>query len=80
MVTWHVKATECLLLWPPLVYIVMWLLINPEITEKSDEMVVADEGCLSFPGESKKIERHKSVYIKYKDDYGELKGDLRIYE
>jgi len=40
------------------------ILINPKITEKSEEMFGFMEGCLSFPGRMVKTMRHKSVMVK----------------
>ena len=40
------------------------VLINPEIVEKSEEMFGFIEGCLSFPNESIKTQRHKWVKVK----------------
>jgi len=42
-------------------------LINPEITRKSVETEVIEEGCLSFPGLWLKIKRAKEVEIQAKD-------------
>ncbi len=40
------------------------VLINPEITWRSDEMKVAEEGCLSVPTIYDKVERHASVKVQ----------------
>tara|TARA_R110000744_G_scaffold145430_1_gene258058 strand:+ start:139 stop:747 length:609 start_codon:yes stop_codon:yes gene_type:complete len=40
------------------------VLINPEIIEKSEEMFGFMEGCLSFPNETIKTQRHKWVKVK----------------
>ena len=40
------------------------VLINPEIIEKSKEMFVFQEGCLSFPGDQVRTNRHKWVKVK----------------
>ena len=40
------------------------ILINPKIVEKSEEMFVFMEGCLSFPDEAVKTQRHKWVKVK----------------
>ncbi|QOD37844.1 peptide deformylase [Candidatus Wolbachia massiliensis] len=42
-------------------------MINPEITELSDEQVVLKEGCLSIPEQSHEIRRPKYLTVKYKD-------------
>lgn len=41
------------------------VMVNPEITFTSKEKAVANEGCLSLPGEEYKIERAKKVRFKY---------------
>ena len=40
------------------------VLINPEITWRSDELRVAEEGCLSVPTIYEKVERHASVKVQ----------------
>ncbi|UUX96420.1 peptide deformylase [Aquabacterium sp. J223] len=40
------------------------VLINPEILERSEERVVADEGCLSVPQVYDKVERHARVRVR----------------
>ena len=47
------------------------VLINPEIVEKSDETVIAEEGCLSVPGIFDGVERSKEVQVSYLDLKGE---------
>ncbi len=42
-------------------------LINPEIVEKSKEMIEIEEGCLSFPNQFGKVVRHKRVKVKALD-------------
>lgn len=42
-------------------------LVNPKIVEKSKDMEVSDEGCLSCPGVSAPVMRHKSVKVEYFD-------------
>jgi peptide deformylase len=42
-------------------------IVNPEILEISDEMIEADEGCLSLPGQRISISRPKYIKIKYLD-------------
>ena len=39
------------------------VLINPKIIEKSEEMFAFMEGCLSFPNETIKTQRHKWVKV-----------------
>lgn len=45
-------------------------LINPAITERSDELLTTPEGCLSFPGESGIVTRPKSVTVQAQDRDG----------
>ena len=45
-------------------------LINPEIIKKSKEKILAEEGCLSFPGLFLKIKRAKEVEVKALDVEG----------
>ncbi len=40
------------------------VLINPEIIEKSEEMFAFGEGCLSFPDDYVRTQRHKWVKVK----------------
>jgi peptide deformylase len=40
------------------------VLINPEIVERSAEMRVAEEGCLSVPQIYDKVERHARVKVR----------------
>lgn len=40
------------------------VLINPEIIQRSDEMIVWEEGCLSVPTVYDKVERHARVRFR----------------
>ena len=40
------------------------VLINPEIVWRSDELVVAEEGCLSVPAIYDSVERHARVEVR----------------
>lgn len=40
------------------------VLINPEIIERSEEMMVGDEGCLSVPSIYDRVERHARVKVR----------------
>ncbi len=40
-------------------------LINPEIIWKSDEMEIAEEGCLSLPDVWLQVARHEEIVLKY---------------
>jgi peptide deformylase len=46
------------------------VLINPELTWTSDEMLVGDEGCLSVPTIYDKVERHTAVKVVALDGEG----------
>ena len=46
---------------------------NPMIISKSDETVVMEEGCLTFPFLFLKITRPRKVVVKYTDENNELK-------
>ena len=45
-------------------------LVNPEIVERSEEIEVADEGCLSIQGITVPVERSLEVTIVGKDETG----------
>ncbi|MFT0545659.1 peptide deformylase [Allopusillimonas ginsengisoli] len=47
------------------------VLINPEITWKSDEVQVYEEGCLSVPGVYDEVERAASIRVKALNENGE---------
>ncbi len=43
----------------------LYVLINPEITEMSQETICAEEGCLSIPGYVGQVERAAQVTVRY---------------
>ena len=43
------------------------VMINPEILERSEEQVTAEEGCLSIPGIHENVPRSVKIKIKYLD-------------
>jgi peptide deformylase len=45
------------------------VMINPEIIEKSDETIVQEEGCLSFPGIHEKVTRAAGIRVRYLDEH-----------
>ena len=49
--------------------------INSEIIETSEETMIAEEGCLSFPGLYFKVERPTKVKLKYLDENFEEKEE-----
>ena len=46
-------------------------LVNPVITEVSEELICGEEGCLSLPGIWEKVERHAEVTVEYSDLQGQ---------
>ncbi len=51
-------------------------MVNPEIREFGEEVLVAEEGCLSLPGQYGKVERFKQVRVQFFD----LDGERQILE
>ena len=47
------------------------VLINPELIEKSEEMTLVDEGCLSVPEVYDKVPRHARVRVRALDRSGD---------
>ena len=47
------------------------VLINPELTAKSDDMSIGDEGCLSVPTIYDKVPRHARVTVRALNRAGE---------
>ena len=45
-------------------------LVNPTIVERSDEPLIWEEGCLSFPELFEKVERSARVRVAYVDRHG----------
>lgn len=43
-------------------------LINPQTVAKSYEMQSGEEGCLSYPGVTAEVVRHRWVEVAYRDD------------
>ena len=48
-------------------------LVNPEITYRSKETSVYEEGCLSLPGQFAEVERPAECSVKYIDYFGKEK-------
>lgn len=44
------------------------IIINPEIIEKSEEMMTLWDDCMSFPNLLVRVKRHKKIRIKYLDE------------
>jgi peptide deformylase len=49
------------------------VLINPELVEKSEEMMLGDEGCLSVPDIYDKVPRHARVRVRAADRSGQVR-------
>ena len=45
---------------------------NPKIVSESDESILMDEGCLSYPGIWLKVKRPDSIEASYEDEHGKL--------
>jgi peptide deformylase len=48
-----------------------WPLVNPEITERSEEKIVVWDACLSFLSIFMQVERHREITVRYQDLRGE---------
>jgi peptide deformylase len=48
-----------------------WPLINPEITQRSEETVVVWDACLSFLSIFMQVERHREITVRYQNLDGE---------
>ncbi|MFA7718043.1 MAG: peptide deformylase, partial [Candidatus Absconditabacterales bacterium] len=46
------------------------IMINPNITERSAEMIITEEACLSVPDVYGKVKRHKSITVEFMDNKG----------
>lgn len=46
------------------------ILINPEITKKSDALLESEEGCLSVPGVFGLVKRHKKISVRALNRHG----------
>ena len=42
----------------------LYVVVNPEIVARSDEMVDGTEGCLSLPGYAGNVKRHSAVTVR----------------
>jgi peptide deformylase len=47
---------------------------NPKVVSMSDEMVLMDEGCLSYPLLTLKINRPKEIMVEYQDFNGQIRN------
>jgi len=48
----------------------LMVLVNPELTWRSEELELGEEGCLSLPAVHLEIERHAQVRVKAQDQTG----------
>lgn len=48
----------------------LYVVINPEITRPSPDMIIGIEGCLSIPGLVGEVNRHESLVVKGLNRYG----------
>jgi peptide deformylase len=64
----------------------LFVLVNPEIVEKSEEMVLGVEGCLSVPDLVGEVDRHEKITVKAVNRHGhpiKIKADgwmARIFQ
>jgi peptide deformylase len=45
------------------------VMINPVIVERSEEEIILEEGCLSFPGIHEKVKRAARIRVTYLDEH-----------
>jgi peptide deformylase len=49
-----------------------WIgMVNPEVIETSNTLLLAEEGCLSYPSFAQKVERPESALVKFFSPLGE---------
>jgi peptide deformylase len=53
-----------------------WPLINPEITERSQEKIIVWDACLSFLSIFMQVERHREIRVRYQN----LDGKTREFD
>lgn len=46
-------------------------MINPKIVDKSKEMILREEACISLPNSTGMVRRHKSINIEFIDTKGQ---------
>ena len=49
----------------------LYAVVNPEITRKSAETELGNEGCLSVPGFNGEVERHLAITVKGQNRHGQ---------
>jgi len=58
---------------PKLITINQFVLVNPKITWRSQEIVVEKEGCLSIEGKLFDVPRYQKIHLEYQDENGNKK-------
>ena len=48
-------------------------MINPEVIFKGKKLAERNEGCLSYPGVVARVERPKTIRVRYEDENRETK-------
>jgi peptide deformylase len=48
-----------------------YVIVNPEIVKRSEELVTDVEACLSVPELAGEVERHQSIVVKAQDRHGQ---------
>ena len=48
------------------------VMFNPIIVDQSEEQILIEEGCLSFPGLFIKVKRPESIRVRFADSNGEI--------
>ena len=54
------------------------LVINPEITWRSEEMFTLWDDCMSFPDLLVKVLRHRSISVRFLDERGSMQIWTRL--
>ena len=49
----------------------LFMMINPEITRRSEEMIACEEGCLSLPKFLFNVPRHKTINVTWRTPNGD---------
>jgi peptide deformylase len=49
----------------------LYVVVNPHITRKSEDVETGTEGCLSVPGYQGDVERHLAITVKGQNRYGQ---------
>lgn len=49
------------------------VMINPSVIDKSEDLFLSSEACLSLPGVNANVMRSRYVKVQYQNEYGEAK-------